>query len=82
MSLFTMFRGLVNNHRLDDKLMRHLMGTQTQDHHVEVSVELLVCLYHIWIVFIGERAASRGRPARCPPLLKARRDGLEASRDD
>ena len=59
MNLFTMFSGSVNNHRPDDKLMRHLMRTQTQDHPVEVSVELLVCLDHIWIVRICERIDSR-----------------------
>ena len=66
MNLFTMFSGSVNNHRPDDKLMRHLMRTQTQDHPVEVSVELLVCLDHIWIVFIGERADLTGTTCTLP----------------
>ena len=73
-----LFSALVNNCRLDEKLMSYHVMTLNKDNSVEVPAELLVFLCRIWIVHIGERTDSIWTTPRCPPLDESRRDSREA----
>ena len=76
-----MFSALVNNCRLDEKLMSYPIRTQNKDRPVEVPAELLVFLCRIWIVHIGECPDNTRTAPRGQPLAEARRDSREAGRD-
>ena len=73
-----LFSALVNNCRLDEKLMSYHIMTLNKDNSVEVPAELLVFLCRLLIVHIGERTDRTRTTPRCPSLEESRRDSREA----
>ena len=55
MNIISLFRALMNNCWRDMMLMNPRMQTQIMDNPVQVPIELLIFLCHIWVVRISDR---------------------------